>query len=65
MVGSAFNRISLDRPDAGAVADNVDDSLSKKFDKGLIKLAEKLKLKTEIRKTLFCTVMSATVSCIS
>ncbi|CAD5206070.1 unnamed protein product [Bursaphelenchus okinawaensis] len=57
VVGSAFNRITVDKDTTTTVA--ITSGLNK-FDKSLLSLAEKLKLKTDIRKTIFCTAMSAT-----
>ncbi|CAD5208554.1 unnamed protein product [Bursaphelenchus xylophilus] len=59
VVGSAFNRITVDKDESAPTTSAISSNLNK-FDKSLLQLAEKLKLKTDIRKTIFCTAMSAT-----
>jgi len=56
IVGSAFARNSIQEVEQSN-SNTVD--LSTKYDDSLLKLATKLKMNTELRKEIFCTIMSS------
>jgi nucleolar MIF4G domain-containing protein 1 len=61
IVGSAFARNSVREVEATNDS-GTNAGLSSKFDENLLALASKLQMNTDLRKEIFCTIMSSTVS---
>jgi nucleolar MIF4G domain-containing protein 1 len=60
IVGSAFARNSIREVESTNPANG--NNLSDKYDESLLKLAAKLQMNTELRREIFCTIMSSAVN---